>query len=92
MLNYQGRKNLWYSAVKAVGTMVMNVIGKFSYIGLQENPREKKKKERKDSPSLLKAKHQVQDIRKLLVKILPSGYTYEPICLPKEAILLCVIA
>lgn len=51
MLNYQGRKNLWCSAVKAVGTMVMNVIGKISYIGLQENPREKKK-ERKKRQSL----------------------------------------
>ena len=30
--------------------MVMNVIGKFSYIGLQENPREKKKKRQSFSP------------------------------------------
>lgn len=74
-----------------MGTMVMNVIGKSSCIGLQKNPG--KSKERKDSPSLLKTKAPHPGYKKTAGdNFALSGYTYEPICLPKEATILPVIA
>ena len=74
-----------------MGTMLMNVIGKSSCIGLQKNPRKKKRKKRQALSPQTKAPgpgHKKTAGENFAL----SGYTYEPICLPKEATLLPVIA